>query len=485
MRTLLLALPVLALAACGGATEPVTASGSSGSTPPPTPTVSLAASPNSVTSNGSSTLTWSSTDASSCVASGAWSGSLAASGSQSSGALTATSSYSITCTGLGGSATASATVTVSGSPPPPPAPTVSLTANPTSVAGGAASTLTWSSTNAASCISSGAWGTAPKALSGSQSTGALTASGSYSLTCTGSGGSASASATVTVFPVPTVSLMANPTMVTSGGSSMLTWSSTNATSCLASGAWSGTKATSNSTGQSTGPLTNTSAFTLACTGTGGTASASATVTVTTGTPTYSTNFPLTETPISENGAWHRSSGNVFTDVSTANGIAFGTNGARDTYDDSYALLSGFGADQTAEAVVFRSPSLVSNDMITHEVELLLRFADTATTARGYECTFNYLGDVLGARWNGTLGDFTPLSISGGAGNLGRDLMTGDVIKCTIVGNTISFYINGVLMGKATDSTFASGQPGIGFFTRPAGVSDNPNFGLTSYTVTSN
>jgi hypothetical protein len=206
--------------------------------------------------------------------------------------------------------------------------------------------------------------------------------------------------------------------------------------------------------------------------------------VTTGTPTYTTTFNLTETPISEGGVWHRLSGNVFTDVGTANGIAFGTNGARDTYDDSYALLSGFGPDQTAEAVVFRSTSLVSGP-ITHEVELLLRFSDTATTARGYECTFNYAGDVLGARWNGTLGDFTPLNVSGGAGNLGRDLVSGDVIKCAIAGSTISFYINGVLRGQATDSTFASGQPGIGFFTRPLGVNDNPNFGLSSYTVTSN
>jgi hypothetical protein len=206
---------------------------------------------------------------------------------------------------------------------------------------------------------------------------------------------------------------------------------------------------------------------------------------TTGRPRYITNFDLTEFPISEGGVWHRSSGTVFTDVRTAGGIAFGTNGARNTYDDSYALLSGFGPDQQAQAMVFRSPSLVTDPSITHEVELLLRFSDDATTARGYECTFNYAGDVLGARWNGTLGNFTPLNITGGAGNLGRDLVSGDVIKCTIISNTISFYINGVLMGQATDSSFATGQPGIGFFTRPAGVNDNPNFGLTSYMVTSN
>lgn len=76
-------------------------------------------------------------------------------------------------------------------------PTVTLSASPTSVPSGSASTLTWSSTNATSCSASGAWSGA-KAISGSQSTGALTSTSTYSLTCSGSGGSASTSATVTV-----------------------------------------------------------------------------------------------------------------------------------------------------------------------------------------------------------------------------------------------------------------------------------------------
>ena len=43
-------------------------------------------------------------------------------------------------------------------------------------------------------------------------------------------------------PAPTVSLSANPTTITSGASTTLSWSSTNATSCTASGDWSGSKA---------------------------------------------------------------------------------------------------------------------------------------------------------------------------------------------------------------------------------------------------
>jgi P pilus assembly chaperone PapD len=81
--------------------------------PPPTPpTVALSASPTSVTAGQSATLTWNSTNATSCSASGAWSGSQPTSGSLSTGALNQNSTYSLTCTGTGGSASASTTVTV-------------------------------------------------------------------------------------------------------------------------------------------------------------------------------------------------------------------------------------------------------------------------------------------------------------------------------------------------------------------------------------
>ncbi len=79
--------------------------------------------------------------------------------------------------------------------------------------------------------------------------------------------------------LPTVTLAASPTSITSGGTSTLTWTSANATSCTASGssAFTGAKATSGS--ESVNP-TSTTTYTLICTGAGGSASSSATVTVT-------------------------------------------------------------------------------------------------------------------------------------------------------------------------------------------------------------
>lgn len=70
--------------------------------PPPNATASISISPAAVTPGQSATLTWSSTNATGCTATGAWSGSQAASGAttvilQGTGAQT----YTITCNGAG------------------------------------------------------------------------------------------------------------------------------------------------------------------------------------------------------------------------------------------------------------------------------------------------------------------------------------------------------------------------------------------------
>jgi len=267
------------LAACGSGGEDPAA-------PPPTatataaPTVVLAASTTSVVVGNSATLTWSSTDAITCTASGAWSGNRPLSGSATTGTLTsASNTFILTCSGVGGTDSKSVTVAVA---PVTPAPTVTLSATPSTVTTGDSANLTWSSTSATACVATGAWGGSRPTL-GTATTGALSAAtNSYTLTCTGAGGSANQTAIVAVtsaVPAPTVSISATPTSVGSGASSSLTWSSTNATACTASGAWLGSRATAGSS--STGPLTAaTNTFTLTCTGTGGSDSRSATVSVT-------------------------------------------------------------------------------------------------------------------------------------------------------------------------------------------------------------
>ena len=71
-------LPVVAwLSACGGS-----GGGSINPPPNPKPTVTISASPTTITDGQSSKLTWSSTNATSCTTSGSWSGSIATSGSE-------------------------------------------------------------------------------------------------------------------------------------------------------------------------------------------------------------------------------------------------------------------------------------------------------------------------------------------------------------------------------------------------------------------
>ena len=197
---------------------------------------------------------------------------------------------------------------------------------------------------------------------------------------------------------------------------------------------------------------------------------------------YSTNFALTENPISEGGTWitGKAVGLDWADVRTQPGLAFGTQNGSGGYNDSLAILKGtWGADQSASAVVH---SVNPSGSITEEVEILLRFAIGPHSARGYEINFRALNSADSytqiVRWNGPLGNFTYLDSRGGSAYGVKD---GDTVKATIVGNTITSYINGVAKLSVTDSTFSSGSPGMGFYLQSAsGV--NADYGFKSYTA---
>ena len=84
-------------------------------TPEVAPTVDLTAIPPSVNQDGSSTLSWTSTDATTCDATGDWSGNKSTSGSSGTGVLNSppsSRSYTLTCTGSGGSSFDTVTVSI-------------------------------------------------------------------------------------------------------------------------------------------------------------------------------------------------------------------------------------------------------------------------------------------------------------------------------------------------------------------------------------
>lgn len=342
--------------------------------PAPEPTVEITADPMTITEGNSSTLEWDSEHADSCEASGGWSGSKNTDGSQSV-SPTDTTTYTITCEGDGGEASDSVTVTVEDAEPEtatitlvktvtnddggtadaddfqaridgedvdwgvahevaagahtvsevessgytasdwggdcdadglltvvagesyectitnddnePDAPTVDLVASRTTVFEGsnssATTTLSWTSTNATSCTASGGTFTGSKATSGSEVV-TPTATTTYSIECTGPGGTDSDSVNVSFVPeeqedAPTVNLVASPTTVHEGSAgnatTTLTWTTTNATSCTASGGtFTGSKDPNDS--EVITP-TATTTYMIECTGPGGTADDSVTV----------------------------------------------------------------------------------------------------------------------------------------------------------------------------------------------------------------
>ncbi|HEY4499451.1 MAG TPA: polysaccharide deacetylase family protein [Candidatus Paceibacterota bacterium] len=94
---------------------------SGGVTPPPIPaaTLTFTASPTSITAGQQSTLTWQSANATSCTASGGWTGTKPISGNETV-TPSQTSTYSLSCTGAGGTMSKQVTVTVTAVVPPPP-----------------------------------------------------------------------------------------------------------------------------------------------------------------------------------------------------------------------------------------------------------------------------------------------------------------------------------------------------------------------------
>ena len=245
------------------------------------PTVSMTADPASITQSTSSILTVTATNATQVTVTGTDGSSynLSVTGGTQAVSPTATTTYTATATGAGGQAQATAVVTVT----PNPAPTVTITAAPSSVTSGTASTLTVAATYATTVTIAGSDGSSYtlQPNGGTQSV-TPTATTNYTATATGPGGATSASATVTVTstPGPTVTLVANPTIIASGNASTLTATATNATSVTITGTDGSSYTLPAAGGNQNVTPTATTTYTATAAPVAGTTSATAAVTVT-------------------------------------------------------------------------------------------------------------------------------------------------------------------------------------------------------------
>jgi len=366
----------------------------------------------------------------------------------------------------------------------------SFSATPTSIIAGQSTTLAWATTNATTLsIDRGigaVTGTTSKVVSPA-------ASVVYTLTATNSFGSTTAQASVTVTAdtlAPTVPTNINPTAI-SPSEIVIGWSPSTDNvgvvqySIYRNGSLIGT---STSTSYTDGGLTANTTYTYSVAAsdlagnTSATSAGEAETTLAALGGTYTTTFPLNETPIFENGVWlnGKTDGLDWADVRTSGGLAFGTESGSDGFDDSTAILTGtWGPDQTVQATVH---SVNQNESVFEEVELRLRSRLSAHVNSGYEVNFRCSTGpgryVQIVRWNGPLGDFSFVDSTAGPG-----INDGDVVKASIIGNVISVYINDVLILQRTDSTFTSGNPGLGFYQEDGTASINQDYGFTRFSAT--
>lgn len=140
-----------------------------------------------------------------------------------------------------------------------PVPTASISSNPATIVSGSSSTLSWTSSNATSCTALGGFSTSDRASGTAVVSPTVTTS--YGVTCSGANGtSAPAYTTVTVVQ-PTATISAAPVRVQSGKTSMISWASTDVTSCAVSGP---SLSSSAKTGSAPVVVTGQATYTITC-----------------------------------------------------------------------------------------------------------------------------------------------------------------------------------------------------------------------------
>jgi len=206
---------------------------------------------------------------------------------------------------------------------------------------------------------------------------------------------------------------------------------------------------------------------------------------------FSTSFDATENPLG--APWIAPQAAGFTLMRSSDGHAYGTNGVTDTYDDSYAYLSGFDpTSHECELIVYKQGTISA---VTHEIELHCGMSDDAGTdvVKSYEALLEASGILALMKWNGTYagGFFFELTGSGpgwgGAAQHGekmrlRKVNSGSDVILTIwktpVGEAEVQVFTASDTGAVGGSPHLGGQPGIAAFYRPG--ANQANYGAQSY-----
>ncbi len=168
-------------------------------------TATFTALPASIAYGGKATLTWASSNATSCTAGGPWSNLTPPTGNSLNGSglsnpITSATTFTFYCTGAAGN-----TNTISQTVTPSAPPTVSISADKTAVVSGSTATLTWNPSNVTSCTASGTWsGSLATVPNSTQTVTPPLGTNTYTITCANAAGTTATDSVIISSVVPPV-----------------------------------------------------------------------------------------------------------------------------------------------------------------------------------------------------------------------------------------------------------------------------------------
>ncbi len=190
---------------------------------------------------------------------------------------------------------------------------------------------------------------------------------------------------------------------------------------------------------------------------------------------YFTDFPGTENPLSQSGAW-RTPVNFYRSPQTTPARCF-SNGATDNFDDALAQLISpqLANDTRISTRIFRQGGYTPSGDVSHEVGHYHRIDINNsnpgnTLVRGYEFLFPFDSTAFQiVAWLAVNHSFpdnfailSPTMLNGGL----QAVQDNDVLVTEIQGTTLRAYQNGTQIATLVDSTWTTGGgPGLGFFPR--------------------
>ena len=276
---------------------------------------------------------------------------------------------------------------------------LNLNSNPSEISSGQTSLITWQTQNIVSCRADGGW-TSDTNANASVTVGPLTNNSTFTLSCLDQeGGSITRTTTVTVSnttPSPTLSLTASPAIIDQNESSTISWSTRNVDSCNALNGWT---SSNNANGSSLiNSITNSTTYSMRCTGPGGSTTNSVNVTVNSPAPvpdpapvpTPELTLTASATNIDANTPVTISWSSINTDSCTAEGSWTNqtiTNGSQNfspsTTREYRMTCLGNGSSVTRSITITVNPVIADSAELSWEAPSTNQDGSTLTDLAGY------------------------------------------------------------------------------------------------------